>query len=96
MTYISVEGMGIKDQCKIRIDYGLFEWLIWYPNDLPEWCTTAELITAGYNIDCNYQSSMTIEQLIESRDEDCSEFYLRNHYAVERAIEKESEFFCCA
>lgn len=81
--------MGLKDKCPIRIDLGMFEWLIWYPENLPEWCSTAELIAAGYNIDADYKSMYTMDDLINVRGEDLNEFYLRNHDAVKRSLAKD-------
>lgn len=83
--------MGLKDQCPIRIDLGLFEWLIWYPEEFPEWCSTEELNAAGYNIDTDYKSMYTMDDLIEGRGEDLDQFYLRNHDVVQRTLTIESE-----
>lgn len=84
-------GMGLKDKCPIRIDLGLFEWLIWYPEDFPEWCSVPELRAAGYNIDADYNSMYTMDDLIACRNEDLNEFYLRNHDAVQRTLVNERE-----
>lgn len=84
-----LEGMGLKDKCPIRIDLGLFEWLIWYQEELPEWCSIAELIAGGYNIDANYQSLYTLDDLMAVRDENLDAFYLRNHDAVQRTLANE-------
>lgn len=83
--------MGVKDQCPIRIDLGLFEWAIWYPEEFPEWCSAAELTAAGYNIDTEYNSLYSIDDLLEVRGEDLDQFYLRNHDVVQRTLANECE-----
>lgn len=84
-----MSGMGIKDKCPIRIDLGLFEWLIWYPEEFPEWCSAEELIAAGYNIDSGYRSLYTMDDLKACRAEDLDEFYLRNHDVTQRTLTQE-------
>lgn len=82
-------GMGIKDQCPIRIDFGLFEWLIWYPEEFPEWCSADELTAGGYNIDTSYKSLYSVEDLMVARGEDIDAFYLRNHDVMHRTLRNE-------
>lgn len=79
-------GLGIKDKVKIRIEYGLFEWMIWYPEEMPDWCTKEELSAAGYNIDMDYGTVVTRDQLKAAKKESCQEFYQRNHNAVEQIL----------
>lgn len=79
-------GLGLKDKIKIRIEYGLFEWLIWYPEELPEWLTKDELTAANYNIDMDYVSMYTREQLKAATTENSHEFYKRNSSVVEQIL----------
>lgn len=78
--------MGLKDKIKIRIEYGLFEWLIWYPDELPEWLTKDELTAANYNIDMDYVSMYSREQLKAANTENSHEFYKRNSSVVEQLL----------
>lgn len=79
-------GLGLKDKIKIRIEYGLFEWMIWYPDELPEWLTKDELTAANYNIDMDYVSMYTREQLKAANTENSHEFYKRNSSVVEQVL----------
>ncbi|KAJ8925704.1 hypothetical protein NQ315_009551 [Exocentrus adspersus] len=72
-----LQAMNKKNQLKIKIEPGLFEWLVWYPESLPDWLTADELIKAGYNIDENYQPFVNEKELREAK-ETCEQFYLRS------------------
>ena len=85
--------MGIKDTCKIRIEYGLFEWMVWYPDDFPEWCTKEELSAADYNIDMEYESMMSIDELRACTTETCEQFYNRNHTVIENALNANGVYY---
>lgn len=79
-------GLGLKDKIKIRIEFGLFEWMIWYPDEMPEWLTKDELIAAKYNIDMEYVSMYTRDQLKAANTESSHEFYKRNFSVVEQVL----------
>ncbi|CAH0552220.1 unnamed protein product [Brassicogethes aeneus] len=76
-----LQGLNIKDQMKIKIEPGLFEWLVWYPHGLPEWMTKEELKAGGYNIDETYLPLINEKELKESR-EGCEQFYLRSAFVT--------------
>lgn len=86
MLSVSPTGLGVRDKVKIRIEYGLFEWMIWYPEEMPDWCTKEELSAAGYNIDMDYATVVERDQLKAAKKETCQEFYQRNHNAVEQIL----------
>lgn len=73
-----LEALNQKD-LKIKIEPGLFEWLVWYPECLPDWMTAEELINAGYNIDETYQPFVSEKELRDSK-ETCEQFYLRSAF----------------
>ncbi|KAK9694373.1 Histidine phosphatase superfamily (branch 1) [Popillia japonica] len=79
-------GLGIKDTLKIRIEPGLFEWLIWYPESLPVWFSDDELISFGYNIDKEYEPIISKEVLSE-RHESCELFYSRSAFVTRKILE---------
>lgn len=86
MTLNIFLGLGIRDKCKIRIEYGIFEWMIWYPEECPDWCTKEELSAANYNIDMDYVSHYTKDQLKAATKENCEDFYHRNHLTMEHIL----------
>lgn len=71
---------------KIRIELALFEWMNWYQDKVPEWCTRDELCAENFNIDMEYESLMTREDLQHSTKETAEQFYRRNHSVVEHFL----------
>lgn len=80
-----LRGMGLHKDLPINIEPGLFEWLVWYPEVLPEWMTTEELQAAGFNVTNNYVPFVTVAELEEAR-ENCEQFYLRSSFVVQSAL----------
>lgn len=80
-----LEAINKKDELKIKIEPGLFEWLVWYPESLPDWMSVEELIKAGYNIDENYQPFVSEKELRETK-ETCEQFYLRSAFVSRGAL----------
>ncbi|KAJ8936279.1 hypothetical protein NQ314_012427 [Rhamnusium bicolor] len=80
-----LQGLNKRDKVKIKIEPGLFEWLVWYPECLPDWFTVEELKNAGYNIDENYQPFINEKDLKESK-ENCEQFYLRSAFVARGAV----------
>ncbi|KAF5290610.1 hypothetical protein FQA39_LY14676 [Lamprigera yunnana] len=74
-----LRGLGKENSLKIKLEPGLFEWLVWYPESLPNWLTPEELIAAGYNIDKDYEPVVSQNELTETH-ESCEEFYLRSAF----------------
>jgi ubiquitin-associated SH3 domain-containing protein len=46
--------LGQVESQPIAVEPGLFEWLAWYPDSLPDWMSLQELQEAGYNIKPEY------------------------------------------
>lgn len=87
-----LEGLGAGEECAIRVEPALFEWLVWYEGEtLPEWMTLEELRAAGLKVDEAYVPTMTVAQLHERRAEECGEFYARNWSVAERAVRENGE-----
>uniref|UniRef100_A0A182PAE4 Ecdysteroid-phosphate phosphatase n=1 Tax=Anopheles epiroticus TaxID=199890 RepID=A0A182PAE4_9DIPT len=81
-----LEGLGLKATLPICIEPGLFEWLAWYQDGMPEWLTAEELNAADYNIATDYQSLTSAKDLKEHLHEKLNEFYCRNSAAAETII----------
>ena len=42
--------MDLVDKMPIHLEPGIFEWMTWYPDGLPEFMTCGELAEAGFNV----------------------------------------------
>ncbi|KAK4885319.1 hypothetical protein RN001_001590 [Aquatica leii] len=80
-----LRGLGKKDSLKIKLEPGLFEWLVWYPESLPDWLTPEELVTANYNIDLEYKPVVPQTELMETH-ETCEEFYMRSAFVTQKIV----------
>lgn len=76
---------GLDLDIPMKIEPGLIEWLAWYPNGIPVWMTSEELINAGFNVDKNYN------QIIQTKDlplkENAAQYYERSYDLIKRIIE---------
>ncbi|XP_063904828.1 ecdysteroid-phosphate phosphatase-like [Zophobas morio] len=52
-----------KNDIKIKVEPGLYEWWAFFGDSLPESLTPEELTTCGYNIDLEYQPIISIDAL---------------------------------
>ena len=75
--------MGLEQSVKINIEPGLFEWLAWYHNSMPDWMTPAELQAAGFNVDCRYKPYISADELQDTTEESCEEYYTRNFFVTQ-------------
>lgn len=71
---------------------GLFEWMAWYPEGVPEWLSHNELLAAGYNIDKDYKPFVSVDELGDKIKETSEEFYTRNYEVLKKIIETTSMF----
>ncbi|XP_055586453.1 ecdysteroid-phosphate phosphatase isoform X2 [Uranotaenia lowii] len=85
-----LEGLGIKETHAIHVEPGLFEWLAWYQEGLPDWLSKEDLCSAGYNIVMDYEPLTKIDDLKEKLQESLDEFYLRNSTITEDLIKHRS------
>lgn len=86
-----LEGLGLKDSHPIHVEPGLFEWLAWYQEGLPEWMSKEELVAADYNIVLDYEPLTKEDDLKARLQEGLEEFYQRNSSVTEHLINNTSE-----
>ncbi|XP_053696188.1 protein UBASH3A homolog [Sabethes cyaneus] len=82
-----LESLGMRESHPIRIEPGLFEWIGWYPNGLPNWISSDELKAAGHNIASNYTPITSKEDLIQHQNEDLEGYYRRNAVLAKKIVE---------
>jgi len=75
-------GLGISRA--IRIEPGIFEWMVWHQTGLPVFMTPEELISAGYNIDISHQPIWNTFDIKET----ISDYYDRCHKATSTIAER--------
>ena len=81
------QGLGVADKLKINIEPGLFEWLAWYQDEMPSWMTAAELTAAGYNVEPGYKPYISSEELHDTVQETCGQFFIRNFFITQCALQ---------
>jgi len=81
-----LKGMGLEDRLKIHLEPGLFEWLAWYQDSMPDWMESEELIDAGFNIDTTYKPYISSDEL-EDTQESCQQYYIRNFFVTQCALQ---------
>jgi len=86
-----LSGLGIADKLKINIEPGLFEWLAWYQDEMPSWMTAQELISAGYNVEPSYKPYISSEELHDTVQETCGQFFIRNFFITQCALQATEE-----
>lgn len=82
--------MHLRPKFKVKVEPGLFEWMAWYPEGVPDWLSISELAQADYNVDTNYQPFMTANKLNDCIKETTEEFYTRNYEIMRKIIETTS------
>jgi ubiquitin-associated SH3 domain-containing protein len=80
--------MGLREAVKINIEPGLFEWLFWHRDSIPDCFTNEEALKLGYNVNPDYKPIVTAKELTDNQ-ETCGQFYNRN-YVVSRKVAKET------
>ncbi|XP_011185936.1 ecdysteroid-phosphate phosphatase isoform X3 [Zeugodacus cucurbitae] len=83
----TLEGLHSRNKFKIKLEPGLFEWMAWYPDGVPDWMSRSELLEADYNIDTSYHPFISANKLNECVKETTEEFYTRNFETVRKIIE---------
>ena len=89
-----LKGLG-STNLKLHIEPGLFEWLAWYQDGMPDWMTVKDLVAAGYNVDENYEPYISMDELRDTQaelqqPESVDQFYTRNFF-VTRCILQATE-----
>ena len=67
---------------EIHLEPGLFEWLAWYQDALPQFMTTAELSEAGFRIH-PAKPFIDYHHLPGDRRETSEQYYMRSHYVTQ-------------
>ena len=71
----------------IHVEPGLFEWLAWYQDAMPDFMTDSELAEAGYNIQLSYKPYISAEELRDSQlngcVESCEAYYTRSFFVTQ-------------
>ena len=75
----------------MKLEPGLFEWMAWYPEGVPEWLNTNELLAAGYKIDQDFKPFVSVDDLNAKVKETSEEFYNRNYAVIKKIIETTSK-----
>ncbi|XP_076325727.1 ecdysteroid-phosphate phosphatase-like isoform X1 [Tachypleus tridentatus] len=81
-----LKGMG-QSELPVNLEPGLFEWLGWYQDGMPEWMTTEELKNCCFNINEEYKPVIT-ENEIRNKNESGEEYYMRSYYVTQTLLEK--------
>lgn len=84
-------GLHLRNKFEVKLEPGLFEWMAWYPEGVPDWMSKSELLEADYNIDTSYQPFISVNKLNECVKETTEEFYTRNFETIRNIIETASE-----
>lgn len=84
-----LKGLGLQQSIKMNIEPGIFEWLAWHQNAMPDWIGPEELLEAGYNIDCKYKPYISAEELQDT--EETSEQYFTRNFFVTQCILQSTE-----
>jgi hypothetical protein len=82
--------LGQVESQPIAIEPGLFEWLAWYQDSLPDWMSLQELQEAGYNIKSEYRPFVRVEELHDQR-ESTEQFYMRSFYLAQSVIKSTAD-----
>ncbi|CAH1126437.1 unnamed protein product [Ceutorhynchus assimilis] len=81
-----LRGFNRRDELKIKVEPGLFEWMAWYPAaSVPTWMTSTEFINAGFNIDESYVPFVA-EQELKERTESCEQYYMRSAFVTRSVL----------
>ncbi|CAF2510177.1 unnamed protein product [Rotaria sp. Silwood2] len=87
-----LQGMGVEDRVKIRVEPGLFEFLGWYERGLPSFFNPSDMSINDeeesnlFNIDKNYRPIISLEKL--SRDEKYTDYYNRSFKVTQQITDK--------
>lgn len=82
-----LKGLNGKEH-QIRIEPGLFQWMHWCKNGVPQWITADELAAAGFSIDTSYSPIDNARNF--DLDETLADYYNRS-FALMKNILKEHD-----
>ena len=71
----------------IHVEPGLFEWLAWYQDAMPDFMTDSEFAQAGYNVQLSYKPYIGEDELrdaqVQGSIEGCEAYYTRNFFVTQ-------------
>lgn len=76
---------GLESDVPIKVEPDFIEWLAWYPNGIPVWMTSEELLKAGFNVDANYDPIVKTKEL--PLKENSVQYYERSYELIKKVIE---------
>lgn len=82
-----LEGLELNHQVPINIEPGLFEFLQWYQDELPDFLSPDHLKESGFNVNTTYQPYVPVTAFKDLVTENLTEFYQRNSLVVENALQ---------
>ena len=77
-----LRGLNVEDKIPIALEPGLFEWLAWYQDSLPQFLSPEELKEAGFNLRENHRPFIAFSEL-EDRREGSEQYYMRSYYVTQ-------------
>lgn len=80
-----LKGLEIEHSVPICLEPGLFEWLIWYKDSLPQFLTPSEMLDAGFRLSDQHQYFVSFNELLETH-ESAEQYYMRSHYVTQCAL----------
>ncbi|XP_075223644.1 ecdysteroid phosphate phosphatase isoform X2 [Lycorma delicatula] len=78
-------GLGLNKELSMNVEPGLFEWLAWYPDSMPDWLTTSEMIQTGFNITKDYSPIVPLDELKDNQ-ESIEQFYSRSFSVTQNIL----------
>jgi len=81
-----LEGAGIQD-ISINVEPGLFEWLSWYKENLPDFIKPSVLKELNFDVNVEYEPIFTVDTLKQNPRESLAEFYERNYIVSKKVTE---------
>lgn len=80
-----LKGLEIEHSVPICLEPGLFEWLVWYQDSMPQFMTPSEMLDAGFRLRENHQYFIDFSELSDRR-ESAEQYYMRSHYVTQCAL----------
>ncbi|EFX80352.1 hypothetical protein DAPPUDRAFT_318481 [Daphnia pulex] len=80
-----LKGLEIEQSIPISLEPGLFEWLAWYQDSMPQFLTPSEMLDAGFRLREQHQYFIDFSELCDRR-ESAEQYYMRSHYVTQCAL----------
>ena len=77
-----LRGLLQEETTPIALEPGLFEWLAWYSDAMPQFMTPKEMTEAGLRLRDDHQYFVDFNELTDRR-ESAEQYYMRYHYVVQ-------------